>query len=102
MTTYFGKISAWVSCGYCEEKHMIASPSEIDATDEHMDDFGDRAKQAITDQLDEEGWGYDGKYCPHCMTTHSKQIAAIESADDEIGFEYDDMIDSLAERSARV
>ena len=100
MNTYFGKISAWIACGHCDEKHMIVSPAEIDSTDEHMDSFGDQAKDVIEDQLDAEGWGYDGKYCPDCMTTHGKQIADIERADDDIGFDYGDMIENLAERRA--
>lgn len=82
MIHYFAKASARVSCGYCEEKILVVSDIEFDCDEIGLDEFGAQAVDVIGDQLDDDGWGYGGKYCPDCMETHAKQIEAQERADD--------------------
>jgi len=82
MNHYYAKVSARVRCGYCDERVLVTCAEEIDAAYEHMDDFGLEIILAISDQLDADGWKYDGQYCPDCIATHAKAIAAMETADD--------------------
>jgi len=81
MNTYYAKISARIECAYCNEKILITNPEEIDASEEHLDDFGGQASDVIGDQMDAEGWA--GGYCPDCMELYPAEIRAIEAADDD-------------------
>jgi len=83
MTHYFAKVSARVPCGWCEERILVVSNVEFDCDENGLGDFGGQAVDVIGDQIDADGWGYDGKYCPDCMETHAKQIHDQEHADDE-------------------
>jgi len=82
MNHYFAKVSARVRCGYCDERVIVTVAEEIDCDMIALDDLGDGVSEAITDQQESDGWGYGGQYCPDCMATHAKAIAAMETADD--------------------
>jgi len=79
---YFGKISAWLTCGYCDERILISSPSEVHCDEDELEEFGDKAKDDIEEAMELQGW-VNG-YCPECRTHYRKQIAAIERADDDL------------------
>jgi hypothetical protein len=82
MNHYYAKVSARVRCGYCDERVLVTCAEEIDASDEHVRDFGEQLLDEISDQMWADGWGYTYQYCPSCMTNHAKAIAAMETADD--------------------
>jgi len=82
MNHYFAKVSARVRCGWCEERQLVVSNVEFDCDENGLPDLGGQAVDVINDQLEEDGWGYDGKYCPDCMMSHSHAINDQERADD--------------------
>jgi len=100
MTHYFAKVSARVRCGWCEERILVTADAEIDCDENGLEDLGWDAQSAISDQMESDSWGWNGKYCPSCMAAHKKKIHDQEHADDfeedAPTFEYADMIESLA------
>lgn len=82
MNHYFAKVSARVRCRWCEQRILVTNQEEIDCDETGLADFGVQVTDVIGDQLEDDGWGYDGMYCPDCMETHAKEIHELQHADD--------------------
>ena len=82
MTHYFMTVSARVRCGWCEERNLVEVSEEIDASEDNLTDLDTQITDAIREQQEDDGWGFSGKYCPDCMTSHSHAINDQERADD--------------------
>lgn len=81
MNHYYAKVSARIQCAYCTEKILVTNHEEIDASEDHLTDFGGQVTDVIGDQMEADGW-VNG-YCPDCIELHPAEIRAIESADDD-------------------
>ena len=81
MNTYFAKVSARITCGFCDEKKLVTCYEELDCPADQVDDWGYYIEAAIEEQKEADGWL--GNYCPECRDTHHKEILAIENADGE-------------------
>jgi len=81
-TRYHIKAHAYHQCGYCDQRISITVDEDIDCTEDDIDEVSTQITDAIAGQKEADGWGYNGAYCPDCMTTHGREIAAMETADD--------------------
>ena len=72
MNTYFAKVSAWITCGFCEEKQIVTNAEELDCPADQIDDWGYYIEAAI-----EEKKEADGKTLTHEPKPLPKQPADV-------------------------
>jgi len=78
------KVTAWHECHFCTATTGLRVPIITECVPIDLDDTtGQEISDAIDDQKQADGWGYDNSYCPDCMETKGAIINAIETADDK-------------------